>query len=96
MRHLFSHFYSTSVSIGSSATRCLSSGGGFTSAIFSMPKITSDRNNDKYVSANDDNDQFRIGYLSDIDGHWEYFLECVHRSLIGKMRTIAQYDYHQL
>ena len=54
----------------------LSSGGGFTSAIFAMSStITRDQNN------NDDcDDQFRIGYLSDIEGHWGYFLECVRRS----------------
>jgi hypothetical protein len=54
----------------------LSGGGGFTSAIFAMSStITRDQ-----INNDDCDDKFRIGYLSDIEGHWEYFLECVERS----------------
>lgn len=41
------------------------------------PSVGEDVYVDSPASASD---QFRIGYFSDIEGHWEYFLECVDRS----------------
>jgi hypothetical protein len=47
------------------------------------------------------NGQYRIGYASDIEGHWDYFLDYVSRSNVLDWEKVpssreTKYDFHRL